>query len=126
MTAIPIISNLTLTVPPDEGLSTNELPFIVSTTYEQKSVQELELTGTGSHTVGMGTVAAPGAKVVIIALGTGTAVAAVNVTINSGSVPVEVSPGGYFALASPDPTTGITSLAIAHTSAATVKVWIFG
>jgi len=126
MTTVPFTAEVTLTVPPDAGLPDNELPFTVANTYTQKAIHRLELTGSGSHTVGFGTIASPGAKLIIIAIESGTAVSPIVVKMNGATVGQEVSPGGWMALASPDPTTGITTMAIDHTTNATVKVWILG
>ena len=98
-----------------------------------ESIGRLEMTGAGSHTVdlvGMGSAGLKGLLVMIDtldALGVAlTAVVKLTWTSNSTSKTEEISAGGFFALANPAPTTGITALAIVVTAPAVVHLWALG
>jgi hypothetical protein len=126
--ASPVTASLTLTAPPDDGLPPDDLPFVVNTSYEQRSIQNLKLTGAGSKQVDFGTIGGAGAKLLIIALSAGVGVSPVTCRYNGGgsSGSIEISPGGFTCHASPGPVNGITALEVFYTSNATVKIWIFG
>lgn len=126
--ASPITALLTLTVPPDDGLPPDDLPFVMTTSYEQRSIQTLRLQGAGSKQVDFGTIGGAGAKFLVIALNAGVGVPPIVCRYNGGgsSGSTEISPGGFTCHASPGPVNGITALEVFHTSNATVKIWIFG
>ena len=126
--AFPIIATLTLSAPPDEGLPPDELPFVMTASVEQRSVQRLKLTGSGSKVVDFGTIGGAGAKLIIIAVEAGVGVLPVTCRFNGGgsSGSTEISPGGYQCIASPGPVAGITALELFHTADVAVRVWVFG
>lgn len=126
--SFPVIATLTLLAPSTEGAVPEELPFVVTLTADQRSVQRLKLAGSGSKVIDFGTIGGAGAKLVIIAVETGTGVLPIVCRFNGGgaSGSVEVAPGGYQCLASPGPVAGITALEIFYTAAVNVNVWIFG
>ena len=126
--SFPVQVALTVIAPPDIGLPPDELPFTVTLAVEQKSIQRLLFTGTGSKTIDFGTIGGVGAKLVLVALETGVGVLPITCRYNGGgsSGSKEISPGGYELLVSPNPVVGITSLEIFYESTAAVKVWVFG
>jgi hypothetical protein len=126
--SFPVIATLTLSVPPDEGLPPDEMPLVVTLTVDQRSIQKLKLTGSGSKVVDFGTIGGAGAKLIVVALDAGVGVLPITCRFNGGGAvgSQEVSPGGYQVLASPGPVSGNTSLEIFYTANANVRVWIFG
>lgn len=125
--SIPVQLSLTLTAPPDAGLPSEPLPFVVNLSVEQRSFQRLVLTGSGSHAVSFGTIAGAGAKVVLLTMESTTGAAPVRIAYNGGDVTgrQELSPGGYAVLVSPNPVTGVTSIAISYTTDCVIKAWLF-
>lgn len=128
--ATPIPFQLTgvLTYPPDDGEPNADHPFSLSSSYDHSAVFKYELTGSGTKTVDFGTISTNGAKAILIELAT-DATAPVMVQVNGGGAggQLELSAGGIFALASPNPTaSGVLSLDLVHTAAATVRVRVLG
>jgi hypothetical protein len=124
--ASPVIATLNVNAPPDEGLPPDDLPFIVAISAEQRTVQRLKLTGSGSKVVDFGTIGSAGAKLVVVSLETGVGVLPITCRFNGAAGNMEVSPGGFFCVASPLPVAGVFSMEIFHTANAAAKVWIFG
>lgn len=126
--AFPVTATLTLTLPPDEGLPPDELPFVMTTTVESKNCQRLKLTGSGQKSIDFGTIGTTGAKLIIVAVEPGVGVLPITCRINGGDLASaeEISPGGWKCLASPGPVSGVTSLLITYTASVTVRVWAFG
>lgn len=116
-----------LTFPPDDGAEQVTLSAALSGNFSNKASFKLELTGTGSHAVGFGSVGVPGAKAILVEYqSTVPAQQPIQLKFNSSTVPLEVAPGGFLAYGSPVPVAGITGLVIDHTTAATVRVTILG
>ena len=93
-----------------------------------RSEQVLILTGSGTHVLSFGTVASPGAKLLLVMVDSDISAQPVNLRFNSGSAggQAEVSPGGFLVIGSPNPVSGITSLSIVYASNVVVRVWILG
>jgi hypothetical protein len=110
-----------LTYPPDDGQPAAIRDFSGSGNFDSKVEAELDLSGAGTQSVDMGTVA--NAKVVLIEVAPdSTNLAPVNVNINGGTDNVEISPGGSWLYHNPSPTTGISAIDIVYTDAKKVKV----
>jgi hypothetical protein len=126
--AFPVQVALTITAPPDIGLPPDVLPFTATLSVEQKSIQRLLFSGTGSRQIDFGTIGGAGAQLVLVALEPGQGVQPITCRYNGGgsSGSKEVSPGGFELLVSPSPVAGITSLEIFYTATAAVKVWVLG
>ena len=128
--AAPIPFQLTgqLTYPPDDGEPNADNPFSLSSSFDSEAKFKYELTGSGSKVVDFGSIDTVGAKVVLIEVAT-DATAPVMVQLNGGGATgqVELSAGGVWALGSPNPTiSGVLSMTLVHTAAATVRVRILG
>ena len=111
----------TLNYPPDSGQPSAVRAFSQSGNFDAKKEAELVLTGAGTHTVSFGTVAKAKAILVKVAA---DAAAAVSLRWSGGTEDMEISPGGFVAIGSPNPSTGITGLDIVHTADANVDVYI--
>jgi hypothetical protein len=115
-------AQLMLLLPSDEGQPMSILEMVSSGTFTKKTDYKLELPSTpGTHTVNFGSVSAPGAKVLYVEY----------VQTASGQAPVtvgglEISPGGGIQVVNPAPVSGLISLTIAHTTAATLRVVLLG
>jgi hypothetical protein len=111
----------TLNYPPDTGQANAARAFSQSGNFDAKKEAELVLTGAGTHTVSFGTVAK--AKAILVKVRADSA-APVNLRWSGGAEDMEVSPGGFVAISSPNPSAGITGLDIVHTDDARVDVYI--
>jgi hypothetical protein len=109
--------------PPDDGEPVAKRPYSQSGSFDSKSEQDLDLTGSGTVAVGFGTVAAAKAMVVEVAT---TSLGPVNLRVNGGSDDIEVAPGGFWAYSNPAPSAGVTSMSIVHTTDARVQVRLLG
>lgn len=112
-----------LVYPPDAGQPNATRAFSQSGNFTVKAEFDYDLSGAGSQTVDFGSVA--DAKAILIEVASDAA-APVNLRFNGGTDDIEVSAGGFFCLASPAPSTGVTALSIVHTDAAKVNVRILG
>ena len=126
MAAEPFTLQASLVLAPDDGQPNATIDYSFGGQFEHKVVQKLELSGTGSHTVGFGTVGSPGAKAIFLEYlnNAASGLSPVQLTVNGGSDTIEVSPGGCFLYCNPTAASGITGMAIAHTSACTIRVSI--
>jgi len=125
-TSAPFVYNGTLSFPPDSGLPNLGIPFGGTGNFTQVAHDVYSLTGSGTQAVGLGSIAAPGAKGILIELDNDGAAQPIAVKINASVTPMEISRGGFMAYFSPDPVAGITSLSFDYTTAVCVRVWVFG
>jgi len=129
MATAPYTVTGTLDFPPDTGAPNLPIVFSGSGQFRSRPADVLNLTGTGTQVVSVGTVPAAGAKVVLIevdpdATATKTPVF---VKINGSATGlIEVSPGGCVLLHNPKPVAGITAISIIYTSDNTVRFWLMG
>lgn len=122
----PVAFAGTLQLAADQSLPQDPIPFNFSGQYTALAEFMLNLVS-GSTTVPFGSVAAPGAKGVLIRYDAQPSPAgAAQVTINAGSEPLELTPGGFLAYFNPTPAAGITAMTIAVTTACQLKVWLLG
>jgi hypothetical protein len=126
--ATPFTFSTTLTYPPDEGQANAERVGSVAANFDSKSEKTLQLTGSGTIAVDLGTIISPGTKAIFIEVDPGTGIAPINVQFNGGGAPgqVEISPGGFLCLASPVPIAGVTAIDIVHTTQVTVRFRALG
>lgn len=120
----PFTASGVLTYPPDPGEAAADRPADVQGQFDEKCCFELNLTGSGTHNVGFGTIDTDGAKAVMVEVDT-TATAPVMVQFNGGGAggQVELSAGGFFIYANPNPSSnGVLSMELVHTQDA--KVWV--
>lgn len=115
-----------LQLPADAGLPADPIGISMSGQYDSSNEQVLVVTGSGSKTIPFGTVGAAGLKGLLIKVDANASGAPVLITINGGNQPIEVSPGGFIAVGSPNPVTGITAITVAYTTANKVRVWALG
>lgn len=113
-----------LNYPPDSGQPAADRAFSISGNFDAKSVVELELTGAGTQVVDFGSIAAPGAAVVLVKHDADASGSPIQLRFNGGSDDIELAPGGFLAYSSPVPATGITALSVIHTAVAHVRIWI--
>lgn len=95
--------------------------------------ERVEITGAATYAIDLAMMPAAGLKGLVVEVDTTDATGAavttpITVRWTSGGVQKEqeLSPGGFFALASPSPVNGITALAIVTTAAAVVHVTALG
>ena len=124
MAVEPFSLQASVTLAPDDGQPNAILDFSFTGQFSSKMTQKLELSGTGTHAVGFGTIAAPGVKAVFLEYlnNAASGLQPVMLTVNGGTDDIEVSPGGCWIYCNPNAVAGITSLSIAHTSSATIRV----
>lgn len=115
-----------LNAPVDEGQPVAVRPFGLSSQFSSENTQRLSLTGAGSVELAFGSLGSPGAKGMLIEYLPSQGAAPVQITFNSGSDDLELSPGGFLAYGSPNPVTGILSLEIAYTADCTIRIWLAG
>lgn len=95
--------------------------------FTQKAEEKLDLTGSGTHAVGFGSIATPGVKAVQIEVDVGLpGQQPILVRVNGGTDDIELSPGGFITYCNPNPVAGITSLDIVHTTDVCVQVRLLG
>ncbi len=126
--AVPFSFSGALNFPPDVGLPNVAIPIAMSGQFDSADPgQILKLTGGGSESVDLGTLPAAGLKGLLVKVDAGAS-APVNLRFNAGDADgqVEISPGGFMAIGSPSPVTGITALTVVYTADVTVRVWVFG
>ena len=111
----------TLSYPPDAGQPSADRDFSQSGSFNSKIEAELDLTGAGTQVVDFGSATKP--KAILVEVRADSA-APVNLRWSGGAEDMEVAPGGFVAISSPSPSTGITALSIVHTDAAKVDVYI--
>jgi len=126
--ATPLTLSGELQVPPDQGQPNAPIPFSVSTSFDSKVDDELNLSGAGSKVIDFGTIASPGAKIVLIEVDPSATASPIQIRVNGGgaSGQTELSPGGFWAYASPTPLAGITALEIIFITNVKVRVRAFG
>lgn len=102
-------------------------------TYRGFSSDRLELTGAQTYEIDLAMMPAAGLKGLLVEVETkdaagATVTAPITLTWTSDGDPKseELSPGGFFALASPTPTAGITALSIVSTANCIVRVTALG
>jgi hypothetical protein len=129
MSAEPFSAQASLSFPPDDGKPLASIVEALAGTFEQKVDDKLKFIANGTHVIGMGSIVAPGAKVLLVEYeatkGTENQ-QPVTVTINGGLVPLELSPGGFLLLANPVPAAGVTAVSITNTGIANVRVRVLG
>jgi len=130
MTATPTPISFTgqLLIPADPSLSPDQVPFnSAANVISSQPGQLLNLITSGTEVVPFGTTGSPGAKLVAVRYDAQTGAAPVLLHFNGDSThPIELTPGGFIILMSPNPAAGITSLSIDFTASCQLRVWIAG
>lgn len=123
----PFTLSGTLSFPPDTGQPVVPLPFSASGNFTSKDESILNLTGSGTQSVPLGTIPSAGAKAIMIKMDAGTGLSPIMVKVNGSATGViEVAPGGFIVISNPVPVAGITQLDIVYASAATVRITVLG
>lgn len=115
--------------PPDDGSPEADRDFSVQGSYKSKVEMDLDLLGSGTHTVSFGTLTALGAKGMLVEVAPadpGATAAPINIRVNGGTENIEVSQGGFWAYGSPNPVAGLLGIQILHTQNACVKIRVLG
>lgn len=106
------------------GGDLESIAFAASGSADVKAAFRLGLTGSGTESVSLGTVAK--VKALYISVGTGTGAAPVGIKLNGSATAFPIAPGGGLVLWSPSPVSGITQLDIDYTSDIQVEVVALG
>lgn len=122
----PFIITGNLNFPPSTGLPNIDIPFSGQSTFTQKGNDRLVLTGSGTHSVDLGSISTLGLKGWAALHEDDGAAAPINIRINSGTDDREISRGGFELYFNPSPASGLLSLDIVHTTDVCVRVWYFG
>lgn len=122
----PFTASATLSLPPDDGQPIAPVTKAQSLTFDSKDEKVYNLTGSGSQTVDMGSIASPGCKAVLISVDSGASVQPVLAKFNGATQGIEISAGGFLLYANPTPAAGVTALILTYASACKVKVWALG
>jgi hypothetical protein len=120
----PFVLQGTLSYPPEQEQAQLPLPFGLSGVFTSLMSERLVMTGIGNLEVPFGSVV--GAKVLLLEYELAEAAAVITLHINGSTDGLELSPGGVLLFASPNPTVGLTSLNIACTVDAVVRVHVLG
>lgn len=123
-TPFSLVANLNL--PGTPGLPDQAIPASLSSQYSKKAEFEYDFTGSGTQTINLGNIVAPGAKLLLLVHEIVTGAAPVIVKHNASSTGIEISPGGFLIWSNPAPATGLTALTFDYTAVGRVKVWILG
>jgi len=125
--ATPFTVSGSLQIPPDSGQPVAPIPFSLSNQYEAKTRMELNLVGVGTHSVCFGTIAAPGAKLILVEVDADPAAAPIYVQNNGGVAgQIEIAAGGFMIIGNPAPVAGTSSMQIVHSTNNKVHVTILG
>jgi hypothetical protein len=126
---VPFTFTGTLSVPLIDGQPSVPLPFNFAGQYKSKEIHDLNFTDAGTVSVSMGTIAEPGAKLIIVEHVPVVGASPVTVFYNGlgeGNPGKELAPGGIDLYYNPSPVSGITSISISNATIGRVRVWIFG
>lgn len=129
MTTTPFTLAGSLKYPPNGGEAVADRPFSVQSSFTSKAEYAYKFSGSGTKSVNFGTIDTTGVKALLIEVEPDSSPSAmpIMVTVNGGTEPIEISPGGFMCMASPNPTSsGVLALDIAWTTAASVKIWLLG
>lgn len=122
----PFALAATLQLPGDSGLPADNIPFNASLQFTSLSKEVLNLSGSGTKSVGMGSISAPGALGIFIKVDPNSGGQPIQVVVNSSATPTEVSPGGCLLYVNPAPVSGITTISITYAASCVVRVWVLG
>lgn len=127
-TEIPFTAEASLTYPPDDGLPAVTRSAAYSGVHKVLEEKRYDLVGSGTKVVDLAAIPAAGAKAVMVEVDASSdpAAAPVMVTLNDGTEPVELAPGGFLVISNPKPVASITAISLAHTTASTVRVRVLG
>lgn len=126
---VPFTFNGTLAFPVDDGQPNSSVLLALNSLYQHQSSSKYELAGAGTRAVDFSTIATTGAKCIVVEVLPDPSPAAlpINLTFNGGTDTLQLSAGGFLVYVNPNPAVGgVLSMEIAHTSAATVRVHVFG
>lgn len=120
----------TLQLPPDSSLPQDPIGFGMSAQFTSKAEYILQLTGSGTKTLDLGTLGSPGAKGYLIKVEATPSVGALPITVrlNGAGAPgeEEIAPGGFKAVGNPSPVSGVTQITIVWQSDCRVSIWVLG
>lgn len=123
---IPFTLTCTLNLPLVDGQPAVAIPLNFSGQYKQRALFDETLSGSGSMSVPMGNIGAPGALLIVIEHVATTGAAPILVKYNGASQGKELAPGSgdlYFNAA---PASGVTTISFDYTTACRVRAWILG
>ena len=117
-TAVPFTLAASIDFSPDGVAPTCPRSRSITGAWDEKDDDQHNLTGSGSVVV---TLKGP-AKALYITVDASSTAAPLNIRINGGTDDIEISPGGLMVLSNPNPSVGITSVTIVHTTANVVTL----
>jgi hypothetical protein len=129
MAASPYQVTGSITFPPDTGAPVIAPTASGSGQFTSRSDGILNLTGSGTQVVPIGTIPSAGAKILQIEVDPDTNPSSrtpILVKFNGNSDGVEISPGGSLQVHNPKPVAGTASLSISYTSDNVVRFWLLG
>lgn len=116
-----------LSLQADQSLPADPIPYNFTGQYTQLQDSLLNLSGSGTENVPFGSIAGAGAIGLLISYPPGqVGSSAVLVTINGGSEPLEISPGGMIAWFNPTPGAGVTTCSIEYLTSCQLRVRVLG
>lgn len=121
----PVAFSGALQLAADQSLPPDAIPFNVALQCTQVQSSVLNLSGSGTEDVPFGTIT--NAKGLLIRYDANQqGASALTLTINAGSEPVELTPGGAYIVFNPAPGAGITTCSIAFLTSCQVRAWVLG
>lgn len=123
----PVAFNGALNLSADQSLPQEPIPFNFLGQYTQLQDSLLTLSGSGTEDVPFGSITTPGALGLLITYPANqTGAAPIYVTVNGGSQPLEITPGGLLVWFNPSPETGLISCSIEYATSCQVRVRVLG
>lgn len=129
MATTPYQLTASVTFAPDTGAPVIAPTASGSGQFTSRSDGILNLTGSGTQVVPLGTIPSAGAKVLQIEVDPDTNPSSrtpIIVKFNGAGTGVEVAPGGSVQIHNPKPVAGTASLSIDYTSDNVVRFWLLG
>lgn len=125
--AVPYQIAGSLTFSPDTGAPSLIVALTGSGQFVSRQDGILNLVGSGTQSLPMGTLSTAGVKAVLIEVDPNSTSDAIIVKVNGSSTGgLEVAPGGALLVHNPRPLLGITQLDISYTTANVVRYWLLG
>lgn len=112
-----------LGLPGGPNLGADDISVKLASVFDHQAEFRLALTGTGTKTVDLGTIDSPGVKALLVYVETGTGAPITIQFDGSSSGGIELSPGGFVAMANPVPVAGVLQLDVTYTTANKVRIW---
>lgn len=123
---VPFNLACTLTLPLIDGQPPVTLPFNFSGQFKQRALFDESFTGSGTMSIPLGTIGAPGALLIIIEHVATQGASPILVKYNGASQGKELAPGSGDLYVNTAPSAGVTAISFDYTTAGRVRAWILG